>query len=60
MGAREERGRIRGVAHVGVVFRRRTVTVARSPLTHFPFIPETYSEVVVLFFLLFFSWRQYD
>lgn len=37
MGAKEERGRMRGATYGGVVLRLCIVTVARSPLTHLPF-----------------------
>lgn len=39
MGAEEESERIRDAAYGGVVFTLSEVTVARSPLTHLPFIP---------------------
>lgn len=35
--------------HMGVESSDSIVTVARSPLTHLPFIPLSYSEVLLLF-----------
>lgn len=51
MGAKEERERIRGVAYGGVALRLGTDTVARSPLTHLPFIPLSYSGLLVGFLM---------